>query len=391
MYGSVSIKSAIVKHEGVWRNFVTIVIPLHRLEQGVKRTMDYGDFAIVEELASVDEIKEIIKKFPEDVTGEIVIGGYKVIMEGFFETPHEYDSSDEHLRIGWTFERYYYTSRSRPPNPKEPLVSSGLPLFPGVREAIRKCLNTDISRWDIRGTVICLPNYGARIEEVKIGTEGLSLKIHTLEADEKDLLGKVYCERSEEIKQEDTNFSNGLGTVTVGFKPDHVEIALVSISKNEILDSRRIYLSWPTLPRGVLIDIPEYELRELIKHGEDERLEFKETISKPEEFAETVVAFANSKGGIILLGVNDQSRIVSITAPNIEDTIANILRSRCEPSIKYTVDRRNIDEKDIIMVKVEEGQDKPYFVRDKGPYIRANATDRIATRYELDEIYRRKH
>ena len=43
-----------------------------------------------------------------------------------------------------------------------------------------------------------------------------------------------------------------------------------------------------------------------------------------------------------------------------------------------------------MVIRVEEGRDKPYFVRERGPYIRANATDRIATRYEMDEIYRQK-
>ena len=42
------------------------------------------------------------------------------------------------------------------------------------------------------------------------------------------------------------------------------------------------------------------------------------------------------------------------------------------------------------MLQIEEGRDKPYTLRDKGPYIRAGATDKITTRYELDEFYAQK-
>lgn len=49
-----------------------------------------------------------------------------------------------------------------------------------------------------------------------------------------------------------------------------------------------------------------------------------------------------------------------------------------------------LEEKDIVIVRVEEGRDKPYFVRERGPYIRAHATNRIMTRQEMDEIYEQK-
>ena len=151
-----------------------------------------------------------------------------------------------------------------------------------------------------------------------------------------------------------------------------------------------IILSWERLPKGVIIDVPEYEIKELIRHGETETVEFKGKIGKPQEFVETIVAFANTKGGILLLGVDDHSKVVGIPENGYEDTITNILRSHCSPQVKCEISRRQLDEKDIIVIRVEEGKDKPYFVRDKGPYIRANATDRIATRYEIDEIYRPK-
>jgi hypothetical protein len=251
-------------------------------------------------------------------------------------------------------------------------------------------LGIDLSRYsDHYGILICLPEYGARIETVNIGSREIEVKVETKDEDVKNVVGKLYCERGEEIIQEDIIFSNGVGRVSVGFRPDSFYLALISKVNGHILDTRRFH-SGLELPKGVVIEIPKYEIRELIRHGETETLELKEKIGKPEEFAETAVAFANGRGGLILLGVDDHANTVGLDERDYEDTITNILRSHCEPSIIYRTDKRTLDEKDIIVLQIEEGKDKPYTVRDKGVYVRANATDRIATRYELDEFYQEK-
>ena len=391
-YGSVLVKSAIVKSDGVWKNSVTKILPLHKSDTYVpKEKLDYRNFALFEDIISLDSLIEIIKKLPEKGSSTITLGDYEVLVEGeSLQNGYEYDSGEEYLSVGWFFERYHYRSPSRS-HPKEPIVSKNLPLFPDSRTAINERIGIDIARYsDLYGIVICLPKYGAKIEEVNIGSTEIRLKIQPKDIGIENVIGKLYCERGKEKKHIDIEFEEKTGIASVGFKPDSLYVALVSKTDNEILDSRRYYSSWESLPKGVVIDIPEYEIRELIRHGETETVEFKEKIGKPEELAETVVAFANGRGGIILLGVDDHSKVVGLAEVRYEDTITNILRSHCTPQIKCEISRRQLDEKDIIVIRVEEGRDKPYFVRERGPYIRANATDRIATRYEMDEIYRQK-
>lgn len=266
-----------------------------------------------------------------------------------------------------------------------------MPLFPDFRAAINECLGIDLSRYsDLYGIVICLPKYGARIEEVSIGSKEIKLRILPKDVGIENLVGKLYCNRGTEVKHADVEFEDTVGVAQIGFIPDSMYVALISKTDNEILDSRRYYSSWETLSKGIVIDIPEYELKELISHGETETVEFKEKISIPEKLAEAVVAFANTSGGIILIGVDDHSKVIGFYEHGCEDTITNILRSHCNPEVTCEITKRQVDEKDIIVIRVEEGEDKPYFVRDKGPYIRANATNRIATRYEIDEIYEQK-
>ena len=100
--------------------------------------------------------------------------------------------------------------------------------------------------------------------------------------------------------------------------------------------------------------------------------------------------FSNNRGGTIFFGVNDTTEVVGLDAGKHGETITNILRSHCNPQIIFEIDKRQLEEKNIILVHVQEGRDKPYFVREKGPYIRAHATNRIMTRQKMDEIYKQK-
>jgi len=390
-YGPVLVKSAIMRHEGLWKNIVTKILPLHVSDvYDPKKKLNYGSFAMIEDVISLDDFIEMIKKLPEKAGTTIAVGDYQVQVDGeSLDNGYKYDSGVDYLNIEWFFERYHYKGRGLG-WPPEPLVSPDLPLFPDVRTAIDVLLGIDLSRYsDHYGILICLPNYGARIEEVNIGSKEITVRAQTKDENIKNVVGKLYCQRGEEVKQEDVEFIDETGSVFVGFKPDSFHLALISKVSGEMLDTRRFYSGWE-IPKGVVIGIPEYEIRELIRRGETENVEFKEDIGKSEEFAETVVAFANGKGGIILLGVDDHANIVGLADRDYEGTITNIIRSHCEPPVEYRMDKRQLDEKSIIVLRVEEGKDKPYTVREKGAYVRANATDRVATRYELDEFYRAK-
>lgn len=391
-YGSVLVKSAIVKNGNIWENIVAKILPLHKSHSYIlKDKLDYGDLILFEELISLDSLIEIIKKLPEKGIAKITLGDYEVQVEGkYFQNGYKYDSGEEYLDVGWFFERYHYRGRLKG-RPREPIVSKDLPLFPDFKDAIHEYMGIDMRRYsDIYGIVICLPQYGARIEEVIIGSNEIKLKIQPKNTNIENLVGKLYCKKGKEVKHADIEFKDDTGIASIGFKPDTIYVTLVLKTDNEVIDSRRYYSSWDSLPKGVVIDIPEYGMKELILHGESETVEFKEKIGRSEKIAETAVAFANNRGGIILFGVNDASDVVGLAEGKHGETITNILRRHCNPQVRYEISKRQLEEKEIILVHVEEGRDKPYFVRERGPYIRAHATNRIMTRQEMDEIYRQK-
>lgn len=391
-YGSVLVKSAVCRRNDRCENIITQVLPLHKSDcHARKEDLDYGNLVLFEATLSPEGLVALLERLPHKGTDNIDLGQHSVMIEvEGLEDGYKYDSGAQYLGVEWFFERYLYRSPARGYS-GEPTVLRNLPLFPDFRSAIQHYIGIDIEDGSrARGVLVCLPDYGARIQEVSIGPTDIVVRIEPKDVSIHDIVAKLYCALEKDVRHADIEFENNTGMASIGFKPESLHVALLSKSEGAMLDFRRYRSAWGLMPKGVVVNIPAYEIGELIRGGETETLEFKEGMGKHEEFAETVVAFANRRGGIVLLGVDDHSRIVGLPKEDYEDMVANVLRSRCEPQVQYELSRIEVEGKDIVVVRVEEGRDKPYFLRDRGPYVRAHATDRIATRYELDEMYREK-
>jgi len=108
------------------------------------------------------------------------------------------------------------------------------------------------------------------------------------------------------------------------------------------------------------------ELETILKEGEGYRLEFKENVNS--DLAKEMVAFANSSGGRIFIGVDDNNTVKGITVTNdLKSKIQNIARD-CDPSLKINLETFE----NILIVQIPEGTEKPYKCN-KGFYIRSGA------------------
>lgn len=100
---------------------------------------------------------------------------------------------------------------------------------------------------------------------------------------------------------------------------------------------------------------------------EDDRTEFKRQLTK--ESMKTVVAFSNTSGGTLYIGIDDDGTPVGVEDPDSVslDTV-HLLTDTIRPDVTETTDvkRISLDGKNIIRVNVLEGPSKPYYVRDKG-------------------------
>ncbi|HWP81253.1 MAG TPA: ATP-binding protein [Bacteroidota bacterium] len=105
------------------------------------------------------------------------------------------------------------------------------------------------------------------------------------------------------------------------------------------------------------------DIQELLEEGEGIQLEFKRKVAGEEKIARTLVAFANTKGGTILFGIDDDKSIVGVESEKIEvEMIERAGSFLCSPPIELIIDIVPYRGKDIIAVTVEESRNKPHAV-----------------------------
>lgn len=135
----------------------------------------------------------------------------------------------------------------------------------------------------------------------------------------------------------------------------------------------------------------------LIAQSESKTLEFKRELPRFEQIAKTVIAFANTSGGKLLIGVNDNGTLVGIDADNIldvEDRIYASLYEQIHPTLRPEIYTHHLQDKLILIVEVFRGQSLPYFLKSKGKadgtYIRLGASNRTASLEYITELERQK-
>jgi ATP-dependent DNA helicase RecG len=126
------------------------------------------------------------------------------------------------------------------------------------------------------------------------------------------------------------------------------------------------------------------ELLRLIRGGEDTHLELKVKLSNSERIAQGIVALANTDGGTIIFGVNDQLRIEGVSNPEwVQQELSRICREEIVPSIVPVVDTIAFDSGKRIVALDIIGKKRPYRTRDGRFYLRFGAEKREASRDEL--------
>ncbi|MEX0686285.1 MAG: ATP-binding protein [Balneolales bacterium] len=105
------------------------------------------------------------------------------------------------------------------------------------------------------------------------------------------------------------------------------------------------------------------DLKQLIKTGEGTFLEFKRVISSPEKIAREICAFANTSGGNLLIGIDDDKSIIGVESYQEQEFLleqaAHII---CAPPIEYSMEVLPYYLRDIMVVRIHEAADKPVFV-----------------------------
>jgi len=110
--------------------------------------------------------------------------------------------------------------------------------------------------------------------------------------------------------------------------------------------------------------IKRHELFDLIESGEGLEIEFKRQFSSPEKIAREMIAFANTKGGHILFGVDDDGSIVGVRSEKSEiDEIEHAAQFLCEPPIQMQSETVHAGGgKYLVVIHVPESANKPHML-----------------------------
>lgn len=129
------------------------------------------------------------------------------------------------------------------------------------------------------------------------------------------------------------------------------------------------------------------ELDELIKKGESSTLEFKRKISSYEKIAKEISAFANTIGGYLIVGVDDDGSIVGVQS---EKTVIDQIETACgfyiEPPIEPQIEINVLRGFYLIVCYISESNNKPHFIIDsegnntKKVYIRVGEKSVLASK-----------
>ena len=110
-------------------------------------------------------------------------------------------------------------------------------------------------------------------------------------------------------------------------------------------------------------------VKEIIR-GESKTLEFKEALPKGDQLAKTLVAFANTSGGKLIIGVNDHREFVGLGETDIfdlQDKIASIIHDLCSGSLLPEIYIANVEGTELLVIEVSRGSLMPYYLKSKGP------------------------
>ncbi len=107
---------------------------------------------------------------------------------------------------------------------------------------------------------------------------------------------------------------------------------------------------------------------QLITKPEGKTLEFKRDISSPRNILKTLVAFANTAGGRLIIGVEDDSKaVLGVENPlDEEERLCSLIADNIEPRLVPNVEMVSFEDKTLLIVEVYPSGSRPHWLKKEG-------------------------
>jgi len=285
---------------------------------------------------------------------------------------------------------------SGPWSPLTSLIALEAPYFRSLEQLLSTFFTVRPTEWhnQFRGqAVVILPDFRARVSRLRVLTDACEIGIETGTLDLTQLVLRVCVEDRLGVVSQHTVLPVKVhNEQELSDQPALLAVALLDRDNGEVLHEKTYRAGLPTLEPGVIADDGLTELEQLLLTGESETIEFKRELGLETgaKLAKTAVAFANSKGGTIVFGVDDDHRVVGCDTKGLADAVTNILRSNCDPPPDFACRVAESDNRRVFLIDVSASSSVVHVLKDRGPFIRATGTNRTPTSYELARLYQRR-
>ena len=361
-------------------------------------TRDYGDILFVTETFATRHIKKKLVELSQKET--FSISTYESLpAKGRFQQLQQFPSKN---RMGYLYSpwpRYYveYSLTERNVRvPRGPLAKPGLLLYPSSDKAITDFLDLRIINLP-SGILIQIPEFKLRIENLIIAGNTVRLTI-TCKTDASPFIGKFYAdkemhsvyttERLYSMHSPELRFVDNQVEFTFENDFEFISGVVMDNETGEMIDHREYSFSFGP-QEGVTLDFQELEIQEIIRRGENLQVELKQNLDNPDRVLKTVVAFANTRGGRIFMGVSDDTRIIGFDQDK-NSQIENYITGNLDPLPSFELSNVLVNKIPITIIEVPEGDNKPYSHRELGFFVRSGGSNRSATRTDMDKIFQDK-
>jgi predicted HTH transcriptional regulator len=106
-------------------------------------------------------------------------------------------------------------------------------------------------------------------------------------------------------------------------------------------------------------------MHSLIAEGEHEQQDFKFEISDARKIAKTLSAFANTRGGRLLIGVKDNGKIAGVHSDEEQFMIEAAAEMYCRPNVDYTMQTYQAEGRNVLVAYINESPKKPVYAKDE--------------------------
>jgi hypothetical protein len=389
---------------GPWVHLLTMIQPcVGDRGPGREGNRQYPNVALLEEFVEPRELVSYLKAL-RDNTARVGKELLDRAGDGVFKESHDHPGYNRYSEYPGRL--YLTTGRPNHIFNVEHLLAPGQPYYPDLSQAIREWTGAPVRIGTADGYIgsvlLFLPECSARIQSLVRDEDAINVTLALGPTAVKDLRliggwqeGDTWRRFDELVNHSEPNLrlsvprsAGALNIHLIGgsgrWYDYHLEDRRGHVGQQRVLDSSGTQAA----------DVQALE--KALRQGEGEQIEFKEYIRKRDqkeaEIVKVIVAFANTKGGVIYLGVSDECELIGTDVdlcrafPNegadLEKALADYIgylksslpeKMNHTPSLDYPIIRTGGHR--ILAITVEPGVDRIYMRRsDKGIFVRRGAS-----------------